>query len=285
MWRSSRVKRACSSTLGAESQGALDAIRHMEWLGTLLGEALHQNFSVEHREQWLPSLLSCLMTDCKSLFDTVSTQTSSAGQDKGANLDIVVLRQHLKRTGTPLRWCPTERMLADSMTKNTAESADLLRSVLREGVYTLAQEEAVMKLKAEERLRRVERGKARALSSQQQSKDSAASGGSRGGQRDFWLPAQTRHYYRRIAGAKVSDEDKILKVRCHQQPRRRTMSRSELPASIADLCESQCLVLLRRAESGGKGVLEEKWANLDEPEELEFEWTGATVLLRPPDEE
>ena len=63
-----------------------------------------------------------------------------------------------------MRWCPSERQLADSMTKNTADAADLLRSVMKSGRYVLALEETVLAGKAQERKDRLEKGKAKAMS-------------------------------------------------------------------------------------------------------------------------
>ena len=71
-------------------------------MGALLGEALYPDFSIEGRELWTPNLLSALMTDCKSLYDKVSAPTSpSSRAAKSAALDVVVLKEHMRRLGTP----------------------------------------------------------------------------------------------------------------------------------------------------------------------------------------
>ena len=69
------------------------------------------------------------------------------GTDKTADLDMVVIRSHLERLSLPLRWCTTDLMLSDGLTKNSADAADLLRSALRTGRYTLAPESKMLEEK------------------------------------------------------------------------------------------------------------------------------------------
>jgi hypothetical protein len=52
-------------------------------------------------------------------------------------------------------------MLADALTKDKGDAADLLRAVIRSGKYQISDEEAVLQMKAEERERRRERGEVR----------------------------------------------------------------------------------------------------------------------------
>ena len=55
------------------------------------------------------------------------------------------------RTGLQVRWAPTELMLADGLTKDQADPADLLRAALLHGSYQLSSEATVL---AEKRLQR-----------------------------------------------------------------------------------------------------------------------------------
>ena len=50
-----------------------------------------------------------------------------------------------------VRWCPTELMLADSLTKDKADPADLLRAALHYGEYQLAPEARVLEQKRQQR--------------------------------------------------------------------------------------------------------------------------------------
>ena len=78
--------------------------------------------------------------------------------DRRAAIDIAIIRQSVARCGLIVRWAPTDRMLADALTKDKGDPADLLRSVLRSGVYQIAGEQVVLENKAEERARRQNRG-------------------------------------------------------------------------------------------------------------------------------
>jgi hypothetical protein len=273
LWRSGKIRRACSSTLAAESQAALDAIRHQEWVAILLGEALFREFSVEDREQWMPALVSPLMTDCKSLFDLTNTALgTSSQQDKTAAIDVVVLRDHMSRLSIPMRWCPSERQLADSMTKNTADAADLLRSVMKSGRYVLALEETVLAGKAQERKDRLEKGKAKAMSTSPST--------SRGGLRDYYLPEDTKHYMKKIAEAQVVDSDEIFKIKMHQVDRTWTMRRGEIREDLRAQARDSVLTFYRVKTGGKLGQMQHRWTKLSVPEQLEEEWVGASVLMR-----
>jgi len=53
-----------------------------------------------------------------------------------------------------LRWIPTDRMLADSMTKEHPDAIDLLRACVRTGRYQISPEATVLMMRANERARR-----------------------------------------------------------------------------------------------------------------------------------
>ena len=58
---------------------------------------------------WVKPIVSCLMTDCKSLYDKVNPAVGTGSQtDETAAVDIAVPKEHLKRLQVPLRWCPTQ---------------------------------------------------------------------------------------------------------------------------------------------------------------------------------
>ena len=99
---------------------------------------------------------SCLVVDCKSLYDHVIRE-GAAGTlaDKTGALDVVVLKQHLQRLGLPCRWAPTTAQLADCLTKSDADAMDHLRATMRSGRYQLSDEDATMKARAEEKERRL----------------------------------------------------------------------------------------------------------------------------------
>lgn len=102
------------------------------------------------------------MTDCRSLYDHLITLgTGGTLDDKRVAIDIAVIRQSIARTKLEPRWIPTDRMVADGLTKDKGEPLDLLRSVLRTAQYQLADEQLVLDRKKEERERRKLVGKNR----------------------------------------------------------------------------------------------------------------------------
>eukprot|EP00959_Pyramimonas_sp_CCMP1952_P271763 5682436-Pyramimonas_sp.AAC.1 len=60
--------------------------------------------------------------------------------DKRCAVDSAISKESLARLGAVLRWGPTFLMLADCLTKDKAEPADLFRSCVRHGTYQLADE-------------------------------------------------------------------------------------------------------------------------------------------------
>ena len=68
-----------------------------------------------------------------------------------------MIRESLFTTCGTVRWLPTNRMLADGLTKNKMDPVDLLRSCLRHGQYQISPEELVLQQQAEERERQKQR--------------------------------------------------------------------------------------------------------------------------------
>ena len=98
------------------------------------------------------------ITDCKSLYDHLSSMSSVCkSDDKRVAIDLAIIKQCMSRTGMTIRWCPTELMLADGLTKDQADPSDLLRAALRIGEYQLNSEATVLQLKKTQREERVQR--------------------------------------------------------------------------------------------------------------------------------
>ena len=63
----------------------------------------------------------------------------------------------MQRLGATIRWAPTNRQLADALTKDSADPVDLLRSCMRSGEYQLSPEHIILERAAAERSRRKQR--------------------------------------------------------------------------------------------------------------------------------
>ena len=156
IWKSHRLSRAVGSTLAAEAQSMVTATGTLEWASLILSEALDGPFDVRTYEDVLKYRTPVIVTDCKSLFDhLVSVSSPTAIEDRRTSIDIVILRQSILRMQASVRWVPTNRMLADSLTKNAGDPTDLLRACVREGMYQISPEEDILQMQAQERQRRL----------------------------------------------------------------------------------------------------------------------------------
>lgn len=155
-WKSYKLPRAVSSTLGAESQAMSTATGTVEWLSLLLAETLDGPFDVRSYQQVLSKRPPIVVTDCKSLYDhLISPSSPTSVEDRRTSIDIVIIRDSLKSMAAQIRWVPTDRMLADSLTKDAGEPIDLLRSCIRSSQYQISPEETVLQNQAAERERRL----------------------------------------------------------------------------------------------------------------------------------
>ena len=153
-WRSYKLPRAVSSTLSAESQAMATASGTVEWLALLMHEILHGPFDIRDFNKVLNLCKPIVITDCKSLYDHLHSPSSpTAVEDRRTSIDIVIIRESVKRLCASVRWVPTNRMLADSLTKDV--ECDLLRSCLRQSSYQISPEETVLEQQAQEKERRL----------------------------------------------------------------------------------------------------------------------------------
>ena len=137
-----------------------------EWSLLLLSEALDGRTFL--RSMWTAACKrrSIIVTDCKSLFDHVQSQSAPTLDDRRTASDIVILKESLGKTQGSLRWVPTHFMLADSLTKENPDAFDLIRGCIREGQYQIAPEDTVLQFRAEERAARKENAQCRKVASE-----------------------------------------------------------------------------------------------------------------------
>ena len=150
--------------MAGESQAMSTATGTVEWLSLILSEALDGPFEPREfltRLQLRPPILA---TDCKSLYDhLVSPSSPTAVEDSRTSVDIVIIRESIKRMQASIRWLPTNRMLADALTKDKLDPVDLLRACLRSGTYHISPEEHVLAQQAAERELRTQKRRHHAL--------------------------------------------------------------------------------------------------------------------------
>ena len=158
LWRSYKLPRAVSSTLGGEAQAMSTASGSTEWLTLLMLEVLEGPFALKDSRSLLQKRSPIFATDCKSLYDhLVSPSAPTSIDDRRTSIDVVIIREPLQTTCGSIRWLPTNRMLADGLTKDKMDPVDLLRSCIRAGQYQISPEELVLQQHAQERERRKQR--------------------------------------------------------------------------------------------------------------------------------
>ena len=159
-WKSYKMPRVVASTLAGEAQSYSAASGLAEWMSLMVCEALHGSIDLRESGKWLGKVPIIGITDCKSLYDAVHSPSSpSKVDDKRVAIDLAIIRQSVERTKMQVRWCPTELMLADALTKDQADPADLLRAALHGGRYQLASEATVLAHKKQMREARQSRWK------------------------------------------------------------------------------------------------------------------------------
>ena len=158
VWKSYRLSRAVSSTLAAESQALSVATGTVEWLLLLLAETLDGAFDVRSSRDVLSRRPPIVVTDCKSLYDHLTSPSSPTNvEDRRTSIDITIIKESVRSCGAHVRWVPTNRMLADGLTKDAGDPIDLLRSCIRSSSYQISPETEVLERQSAEKQLRLER--------------------------------------------------------------------------------------------------------------------------------
>lgn len=156
VWKSYKLSRAVSSTMAAESQAMSVATGTVEWLSLMLAETLDGAFDVRDSREVLQRRNPIAITDCKSLYDhLISPSSPTAVEDRRTSIDITIIKESIRTCSMHIRWVPTNRMLADGLTKDAGDPIDLLRSCIRNSSYQISPESVVLEKQAEEKQNRL----------------------------------------------------------------------------------------------------------------------------------
>ena len=125
-WRSKKLRRKVTSSMAGECYSLIAIIGEMVYTKGVLAQIYGQ------RIQNIPCLA---VTDCKNLYEAV--HSTSLVEDMWLITDIAAIKEAIE-TGevTEIQRVPSERMLANCLTKNGASGEELLK-VMRTGSYTL----------------------------------------------------------------------------------------------------------------------------------------------------
>ena len=133
------------SSLGAEARAMSVALGFVEWATLFLQELIHGSFDLRGALAVLRERPPVCVTDCKSLYDhLLAVGSPTTLQDKRSAVDVLIVRESLKKTGRVIRWALTGLQLADGLTKDKGEAFECFRRSLRSGSYMFRSEEQVM---------------------------------------------------------------------------------------------------------------------------------------------
>ena len=122
-WSSSRIKRMCRSTLGAELITTGAATDSADWLAVI---ALELGLLVKTSQDAWP--VPIVVNDARSVTSTVMKCTSP--KEKNLLIDLKKLRQRSAENSIDFGWVSTGHMVADSLTKYVAKPIALLRCLV-----------------------------------------------------------------------------------------------------------------------------------------------------------
>ena len=131
-WRSSRQKRACRSTFGAQTLAMSDVTDRGDYIRGLWHEII---FDADPREAEEIGLSMRWVTDCKDLYDCLVKDGALNTREHRLALEVVILRELLQRPKDELHWVATDQMLADSLTKSM--SSEYLLERLQQSEWCL----------------------------------------------------------------------------------------------------------------------------------------------------
>ena len=124
-WRSFKMSRTVPSSLGAEAQAMSVALGFVEWATLFLQELIHGPFDPQGARAVMQERPPVCVVDCKSLYDRLSAVGSpSTLQDKRSAVDVLIIRESVKKTGCVIRWAPTGLQLADGHAREAHDESE-----------------------------------------------------------------------------------------------------------------------------------------------------------------
>ena len=104
-------------------------------------EAVNFDYSLKEDNAWSNQLPITAAIDCKPVYDHAHSSTVSL-KDKRMAIEMLLLKQDIRKYSISLCWMATSQMIVDVLTKRGAPM-NLFRRVLREGSFILVEDEAV----------------------------------------------------------------------------------------------------------------------------------------------
>ena len=127
----------CRSSLAAETQAFTDAVDQLNWLRLFMAETLYAvdgGLDFRKTTEILETQPEAhIITDCKSLYDSVERQ-ESAGlglQEKRTAIEVTAIRQVMRESHLSTKWVNSDRQLADVLTKPGVDPMAILLVAIR----------------------------------------------------------------------------------------------------------------------------------------------------------
>ena len=150
-WTSKRIPRVVRSTLGAEAAALCNSVDRLMWIRVLWAWMKNPWCDWRHPEKLLlEERTSALVTDCKGAYDLSTRTALPQCSEHRTTIECLLIRERL-RENCVARWVSSQAMLSDCLTKSMDSEA--LRECLRSGVYSLRDEEHVLKERLDRRQR------------------------------------------------------------------------------------------------------------------------------------
>ena len=144
-WRSSKLKRRVTSTMAGETLALSQCTAEIEWLQIFYRDVMFNDVNTANWQRSLSPFVAmlpercslcdrqpqCQVTDAKSLYDALYKKCPSSRQDRRNALELAVVVDVMRKTGSDIRWTPHQRMPVDMLTKSdiTASNGALLHLI------------------------------------------------------------------------------------------------------------------------------------------------------------
>ena len=148
-WSSRKIARVVRSTLSAEAVALSSCLDRLSWIRLFWKWLVDPSIDLTDPSRVLSEdHPAAVATDCKSVYDIATRTSVPSCEEYRTCLECLLIRERLKES-CRIRWVSSRAQLADSLTKSMDGS--LLRLCLKEGRYSLYDEESTLKERADHR--------------------------------------------------------------------------------------------------------------------------------------
>jgi hypothetical protein len=140
--------------MAAEVSAATTAFEHGDIVRVVLAAMLQPDFELRLWRNCVGAWRQFSVVDAKCAFDSVNSDLLPS--DKRVAIDVAVLREALlePESNSYMRWVPGPQMVSDGLTK--LQGNGVLEAIMNEGTWSLVENEELVALRAEARIRQKE---------------------------------------------------------------------------------------------------------------------------------